>query len=132
LTTRQRSEHARGSDAVSKAQEPPLDDPAGSAVPLFVSTMRDGRNPEGFLQRQQINRALERIARLASAQANDGLPIHLHPHRLRHTFGAAHRAKSGSDTETAAALGHTGLQYVGRYVRHSDAERQATLEEAFG
>ncbi len=55
------------------------------------------------------------------------VPMTLHPHQLRHTFGALYREASGSDTETAAALGHAGLQYVGRYVRKTDNERIGML-----
>ena len=39
------------------------------------------------------------------------------------------RDRTGSDTETAAALGHSGLAYVGRYARRSNEEREATLEQ---
>ncbi len=55
-------------------------------------------------------------------------PIEIHPHRLRHTFGAEMREKTGSDTETAALLGHAGRKHVGRYVRNTQAEREAILE----
>ena len=58
-------------------------------------------------------------------------PLHLHPHRLRHTFGAEYREKTGSDTETATALGHAGLQHVGRYVRRSTEEREQLGERLF-
>ena len=36
-----------------------------------------------------------------------------------------------SDTETASALGHASLKYVGRYVRKNDQERADTLESIF-
>jgi integrase len=52
------------------------------------------------------------------------------PHRLRHTFGAKHREKSQSDSETAAALGHQSNKYVGRYARRTDEEREAVIEDA--
>lgn len=101
-----------------------LDDSRGDAVPLFLPT-----HGTGGLTRQLVTHVLKRIALEASKYRQD--KIELHPHRLRHTFGAEFRAKSGSDTETAAALGHTGLQYVGRYVRKSKQERENELEEVF-
>jgi integrase len=48
---------------------------------------------------------------------------------LRHTFGFLVRQKTGSDTETAALLGHSSLKYVGRYVRQTDLERESVLDE---
>jgi integrase len=54
----------------------------------------------------------------------------LHPHRLRHTFGARHRERSHDDSETAAALGHRSTKYVGRYARKTDGEREALIEAA--
>ncbi len=86
------------------------DDSAGDALPLFLPT-RKGR----FMTRQLVFHVLRHIAEEASKHQKTAIEIH--PHRLRHTFGAEYRDKTGSDTETAAALGHTGLQYVGRYVR---------------
>lgn len=65
------------------------------------------------------------------ADKHSGQIIAVHPHRLRHTFGAEHKDKSGSDTETASALGHASLRYVGRYVRKSDTEGEAALESIF-
>lgn len=97
--------------------------PLGDA-PLFAT-------PTGArLERASVARVFDRLARVASV--GRAQPITFHPHMLRHTFGAAYRAKSGSDTETAAALGHTGLRYVGRYVRRTDAERAETMESLFG
>ena len=37
---------------------------------------------------------------------------------------------SRSEWETAAALGHRSLQYVGRYTRLTDDERDALAERA--
>lgn len=106
--------------------ERPRDDLARSAVPLFLPTVG-----AGFLSRKMVNEALNEIAAEANKNRPEGQKIHLTPHRLRHSFGADFRAKTGSDTETAAALGHTGLKYVGRYVRKSQDEREATLEAVF-
>ena len=81
------------------------------------------------MARQHVHRSLAHLAREASKHRD--IPIHVHPHRLRHTFGAEYREKTGSDTETAAALGHAGLQHVGRYVRRSVEEREAIAEGLF-
>ena len=100
-----------------------LDDPAETAEQLFLGP---GGAP---MVRQTMGALLKAIAYEASKNLKE--PIYLHPHRLRHTFGALHRAHSGSDTETAAALGHAGLNHVRRYIRKSDTERQEALEKMF-
>jgi site-specific recombinase XerD len=82
------------------------------------------------LARRDVARALDLLA--AEASKRRRAPIALHAHRLRHTFGSQYREKCQSDTETAAALGHTSLKYVGRYVRKTAEERQQTLDELFG
>jgi site-specific recombinase XerD len=109
------------------AAERPLDDVDGDAVPLFLPARRAGARQ--FMTRQLVAHLLTHIAQEANKHAKQN--IRVHPHQLRHTFGAEYRHKSGSDTETAAALGHTGLQYVGRYVRRSQDERESVLEEMF-
>jgi integrase/recombinase XerD len=103
-----------------------IDDPDAVCAPLFLSNAA-GR----FMTRRLVYHVLEVIAEQASLgrEADEG--IAMHPHRLRHTFGAEFRERTGSDTETAAALGHTGLAYVGRYARRSNDEREAALEEIF-
>ena len=100
------------------------DDPEGVALPLFLPTHKGH-----FMTRQLVYHVLRHIAQEASKHQK--AVIEIHPHRLRHTFGSEYRDKTGSDTETAAALGHTGLQYVGRYVRRSRDERETALEEMF-
>lgn len=78
------------------------------------------------------NRAREALRRIGQeAGKHHGQAIDVHPHRLRHTFAAEYRDKTGSDTETARALGHTSLQYVGRYARRSDGEREMTIDALF-
>ncbi len=106
-------------------QERPLDDPQAEAEPLLLA--QAGRSG---LDRRDVARALAQLADEANKRRNT--PIHLHPHRLRHTFASEFRAKSQSDAETAQALGHTSLKYVGRYTRQTDAERQQQLDELFG
>ncbi len=103
----------------------PLSD---AARPLFMAR---GSAP---MDRRAASRMLEKLGLAAGQGDADESPsdgaIALHPHRLRHTFGARYREASGSDTETAAALGHAGLGYVGRYVRQSENERMAVLNQA--
>lgn len=79
------------------------------------------------VNRLTVWRALERLSGEASKHSSDKLKIH--PHRLRHTFGFEVRKRTGSDTETAALLGHSGLKYVGRYVRRTDKEREEILDD---
>ena len=100
-----------------------LDDPAETADQLFLGP---GGAP---MVRQTVGAVLKAIAYEASKNLKE--PIYLHPHRLRHTFGALHRAHSGSDTETAAALGHAGLGHVRRYIRKSQSEREEAMESVF-
>lgn len=83
------------------------------------------------MTRRLAYHVLEVIAQQASLGRDKAQAIAMHAHRLRHTFGAELRERTGSDTETAAALGHTGLAYVGRYARRSNDEREATLEQIF-
>ncbi len=61
-----------------------------------------------------------------SPHSKDDLTIH--PHQLRHTFGYKVRKLTGSDTETAAFLGHSSLKYVGRYARSTKKEREKILD----
>lgn len=80
------------------------------------------------LGRLTIWRAFQKLSREASAHLV-GEEMAIHPHQLRHTFGYEVRQRTGSDTETAALLGHAGLKYVGRYVRATDKERADLLDE---
>jgi site-specific recombinase XerD len=98
------------------------DDVLGMQVPLFLPV-----GSEKFLTRQQVFAILKHIATEAHKHSPDNL-IHLHPHKLRHTFGAEFRDKTGSDTETQQALGHVSSKFIGRYVRKSQEEREAVME----
>ncbi len=68
------------------------------------------------------------LVRLADEATKHGGELHLHPHRLRHTFGFAVREKTHSDSETARLLGHQSDKYAGRYARSTDAEREALID----
>ncbi len=115
--------HERGRDVADLDNATSDSGAADISRLLFVSARTGGR-----VDRIRIGRMLARLAeRATTMRGYTGGAFSVHAHKLRHTFGAAYRAASGSDTETAAALGHTGLQYVGRYVRQTDAERLGTL-----
>jgi len=98
------------------------DDPNNELEPLILSP--GSTKP---INRMTVWRALVKLAQEATKHNQDGMKIH--PHRLRHTFGFEVRKRTGSDTETAAMLGHSGLKYVGRYVRATDEEREAILDD---
>lgn len=99
-----------------------MDDPDNIKTPLVLPS-RSSEN----ITRTAVWRILVRLAEQTSTYSKDELKIH--PHRLRHTFGFEVRKRTGSDTETAALLGHAGLKYVGRYVRRTDEEREKILED---
>ncbi len=87
---------------------------------LFLPSLGDGP-----MTRRQIQKILVRIAN--EATKHHGV-IHMHPHRLRHTFGFEIRERTKSDSETARALGHQSDKYAGRYARSTQAEREAVLD----
>lgn len=102
------------------------DDPEqNSQKGLFLSAGVD--RVEHSLTRQQVFAILKHIATEAHKHSPER-EIHLHPHKLRHTFGAEFREKTGSDTETQQALGHVSTKFIGRYVRKTQEEREAVLE----
>ena len=88
-----------------------------------------GHGGKTSVTRFNVASILERIAKQAAVR--HGKIIDLHPHRLRHTFAAEFRDKTNSDSETARALGHASTQYVGRYVRMTDEEREKTIDGLF-
>ena len=100
------------------------DDPQNIHAPLFLPTSLEA---DSFLTRQQVFAVLKHIAAEAHKHSPDSA-IHIHPHRLRHTFGSEFRKKTGSDTETQQALGHVSTKFIGRYVRKSQEEREAVME----
>ena len=102
--------------------ERPLDAVAPGRGALVTAT---GSNHG--MTRRMVAKALDAIAHEVHA-APGQMPLDIHPHRLRHTFGAEYRERTGSDTETAVALGHTSLEYVGRYVRKTRQEREEVMD----
>lgn len=99
---------------------------AESKVSCALLLTAKGKRP---VTRYNVSALLSRIGRQAGVR--QGTPIDLHPHRLRHTFAAEYRAKTQSDSETAQALGHASIQYVGRYARKTDMEREQVIDEMF-
>ena len=77
------------------------------------------------MTRRQIQKVLSRIANEATKHRGS---IHMHPHRLRHTFVFEVRARTKSDAETARLLGHQSGRYAGRYARSTQAEREELLD----
>lgn len=108
--------------------ERPKDDPENASEWLLVPYQRNGRNhrDDTPLTRQMVFHILNHLADEASKHKTDR--IHIHPHRLRHTFGSEVREETGSDSETARLLGHADNKYVGIYTRKTDAERESVLE----
>lgn len=100
-------------------EERSKDDSAGSDW-LFLPT-----SGEGPMTRRQIHKILVRLAN--EATKHRGI-IHMHPHRLRHTFGFEVRERTKSDSETARLLGHQSDKYAGRYARSTQAEREQLLD----
>jgi site-specific recombinase XerD len=87
---------------------------------LFLPSTRSGP-----LTRRQVHRVL---VRLADEATKHGGQIHMHPHRLRHTFGFEVRERTKSDSETARLLGHQSDKYAGRYARSTQTEREMVLD----
>ncbi len=77
------------------------------------------------MTRRQVHKVLVRLANEATKHQG---AIHMHPHRLRHTFGFEVRERTKSDSETARLLGHQSDKYAGRYSRSTQAEREAILD----
>ena len=95
------------------------------AGPLFVS--RSGER----LQRQNVDDALKALANQANAQLAKKDPrIHLSAHILRHTMLRKVAVQSGVQHAMEAA-GHTSSNYIWRYIKPSDEEKEKALEDLF-
>ena len=79
----------------------------------------------GPMSRRHAFEAMQRIANEANKHGGD---IHMHPHRLRHTFGFELAARGVPPSEIANHLGHQGIKYVGRYIWPTQAEREAVID----
>lgn len=91
---------------------------AGKDAPLFIGA-RGGRLQAGIAQ-----------ARLRLLRAQLGLPDHLTPHALRHSF-ATHLLAGGADLRTLQELlGHASLSTTQRYTALDSAQLLATYAKA--
>jgi integrase/recombinase XerD len=102
-----------------------LDEVRGrNAGPLFLS--RSGRR----LLRQNAHNALKALANHANAQLPADQKTHLSAHILRHTLLRKAADKHGVHYALELSA-HTSSQYVWRYVRPSDEQKEKALEELF-
>jgi integrase/recombinase XerD len=92
--------------------------------PLFVS--RSGRR----LERQHVDDALKALASQANARLPDAQKIKLSAHVLRHTMLRKAAEKHGVQYAMELA-GHTSSQYIWRYVKPTDEQKEKALEELF-
>jgi integrase/recombinase XerD len=98
--------------------------PERKSGPVFVS--RSGER----LQRQNVDDALKVLANQASAQLTEDSRIRLSAHILRHTMLRKVAEKSGVQHAMEAA-GHTSSNYIWRYIKPSDEEKDKALEDLF-
>jgi integrase/recombinase XerD len=82
------------------------------------------------LARQHVHAALRALANQANAQFPADEKIRLSAHVLRHTFLRKVAGKSGVHHAMEVA-GHTSSQYIWRYIRPTDEQREAALEGLF-
>jgi integrase/recombinase XerD len=92
--------------------------------PLFQS--RSGER----LQRQNVDDALKVLANQANAQLAEHQRIRLSAHILRHTMLRKVAEKFGVQHAMEAA-GHTSSNYIWRYIKPCDEEKEKALEELF-
>ncbi len=88
----------------------------------YLFTSKSGNR----LDRRNANRALEKIAKYASA-GNPDSPISISAHQLRHRHGF--KCREQKDVVFASRrLGHANLNYIGRYTLLDDVEEAEILE----
>jgi integrase/recombinase XerD len=92
--------------------------------PLFTS--RSGER----LQRQNVDDTLKALANQANAQLPEGQKIKLSAHILRHTLLRKAAEKHGVHYAMELA-GHTSSQYIWRYVKPTDEQKEQAQEELF-
>jgi integrase/recombinase XerD len=92
--------------------------------PLFVSRNRQR------LRRQNVDDALKILANQANAQLDEDQRIRLSAHILRHTMLRKVAEKFGVQHAMELA-GHTSSNYIWRYVKPSDEEKEKALEDLF-
>jgi integrase/recombinase XerD len=92
--------------------------------PLFLAKGR------GRLLRQNVDDLLKALANQANAQLDDDEKIRLSAHVLRHTI--LRRAAEKEGVQYAMELaGHTSPNYIWRYVRPTDEQKEAAQEKLF-
>lgn len=75
------------------------------------------------LSRNGLAKALNKISGLASATfCEPDEAIKIHPHLFRHTHARKFYEKTLDPVLTARRLGHSGLQYVGRYTQSKEED----------
>jgi len=92
--------------------------------PLFLT--RSGER----LSRQDVDWLLRSLAAQANAQRGKDKQIRFSAHTLRHTFLRKVAAKHGVEFAMQAA-GHASTKYIWRYVKPSDEQIEAALEDLF-
>jgi integrase/recombinase XerD len=102
-----------------------LDEARGrDAGPLFIS--RSGKR----LRRSNVDDALKALANQANAHLPAGEKVRLSAHVLRHTM--LRRAAEKNGVQFAMELsGHSSSNYIWRYVRPSDEQKEKAVEELF-
>ncbi len=94
------------------------------AGPLFLS--RSGKR----LRRSNVDDALKALANQANAHLPADQKIHLSAHVLRHTM--LRRAAEKKGVQFAMELsGHSSSNYIWRYVKPSDEQKERAVEELF-
>lgn len=104
-----------------------------TAVHAYLAERRTQQPVDGHEQALLLSREGKRLSEngvrkvVAKAARLAGLDEHLHPHRLRHTFGTT-MARSGVDLVTIADLmGHDSIETTRRYAASRAEDRRAAL-----
>ena len=94
--------------------------------PLFIAR---GKNAKPLI-RQAVSDLLNLIAAQANARLPESQKIHLTPHVLRHTMLRKVATEYGVQSAMEVA-GHTSPNYIWRYVKATDEEKERSLEQLF-
>lgn len=82
------------------------------------------------LSRNGLGKALNKVCSLASATfCEPEEKIRIHPHLFRHTHAKKFYEKTKDPILTAKRLGHSSLQYVGRYATPNNEAIDRVIEE---
>jgi len=99
-------------------------------IPLLASAYRASvEKPESFaMSPKGIWNAISAFGVLASGLSKSS-KIHIHPHRLRHTFAHGLLDTSNDIRLVAQALGHSDVRITMRYTERSDEEVAIAIEK---